>query len=237
MKKCCDCQATYIGKTGRNLGTRLIEHKRATRNSNVNNHIAEHHLLTKLQIGLDRTNDLLTESSKTNHERTTGQMTIWLTINDCLTVTVDGSKRTNDITILHSQYHHGLTERRPITSRLNWPVRSITRFECHQLTLYNSLWLWRWLRHRLSKRQFLSTATVLFRITFTRPIKLSLLMKWLLVSNHLPNLFIYLFRCKFRWWVAHAHASISSKCATGRNEFVVARIGCWLHVLRGRTGN
>ena len=51
--KCCDCQATYIGETGRNLSTRLTEHKRATRNGDVNNHIAEHHLQTKHQIDWD----------------------------------------------------------------------------------------------------------------------------------------------------------------------------------------
>ena len=37
------------------------------------------------------TKDLLAESSKTNYERTTGQLTIWLTINDCLrTVPTNG---------------------------------------------------------------------------------------------------------------------------------------------------
>ena len=48
--------------------------------------------------------------------------------------------------------------------------------------LCGSLWLWRWLPHRLSKRQSVSTTTVLFRTTFTRTIKLNLL-KWLLGSN------------------------------------------------------
>ena len=51
--KCCDCQATYIGETGRDLSTRLTERKRAMRNGYVNNHIAEHHLQTKHQIDWD----------------------------------------------------------------------------------------------------------------------------------------------------------------------------------------
>ena len=33
--KCSNCQASYIGETGRNLKTRLTEHKRATRNGDV----------------------------------------------------------------------------------------------------------------------------------------------------------------------------------------------------------
>jgi len=51
--KCCDCQVTNIGETGRNLGTRLTEHKRVTRNGDVNNHVAELHLQAKHQIDLD----------------------------------------------------------------------------------------------------------------------------------------------------------------------------------------
>ena len=51
--KCCDFQASYIGESCRNLSMRLTEHKRATRNGDVNNHIAEHHLQTKHQIDWD----------------------------------------------------------------------------------------------------------------------------------------------------------------------------------------
>ena len=51
--KCCDCQATYFGETGRNLNVRLTEHKRATRNGDINNHIAEHHLETNHRIDWD----------------------------------------------------------------------------------------------------------------------------------------------------------------------------------------
>ena len=45
------------------------------------------------------------------------------------------------------------------------------------------LWRWSWLPHRLSKRQSLSTTTVLFRTTLTRTIILNLLIKWILGSN------------------------------------------------------
>ena len=51
--KCCDCQATYIGETGRNLSVQLTEHKQATRNGDINNHIAEHHLKTNHRIDWD----------------------------------------------------------------------------------------------------------------------------------------------------------------------------------------
>jgi len=51
--KCSDCQASYIGETGRNLNARLTEHKRTTRNGDANNHIAVHHQLTNHNIDWD----------------------------------------------------------------------------------------------------------------------------------------------------------------------------------------
>ena len=51
--KCSDCQATCIGETGRNLTTRLNEHKRATKKGDVNNNIAEHHLKKSHTIDWD----------------------------------------------------------------------------------------------------------------------------------------------------------------------------------------
>ena len=63
---------------------------------------------------------------------------------------------------------------------------------------HNSLWLWRWLPHRLkrqSKHQSLSTTTALLRTTFTWTIKLNLLLiyihssnNWMKASIHVLNL-------------------------------------------------
>ena len=43
----------HIGETGRNPSTRRTKHKRATRNGDVKNHIAENHLRTKHDIRWD----------------------------------------------------------------------------------------------------------------------------------------------------------------------------------------
>ena len=53
--KCSDCQASYIGETGRNLNMRLTGHKQAMRNGDANNHIAVHHQLTNHNIDWDST--------------------------------------------------------------------------------------------------------------------------------------------------------------------------------------
>jgi len=76
---------------------------------------------------LHLTNDLLipttrqTKSRQTATDFTNNRPTdIWLT--------KDGSKRTNHVSYsLRSQLHHGLTERRPITSRGHRPIRTTTR--------------------------------------------------------------------------------------------------------------
>lgn len=48
--KCAECPATYIGETGRNLTTRIKEHKRSTEVGDKTNNIAVHHMETKHRI-------------------------------------------------------------------------------------------------------------------------------------------------------------------------------------------
>ena len=50
---CSDCHAIYIGETGRNLTTRLTEHKRATKKGDLYNNITEHHLKKNHAIDWD----------------------------------------------------------------------------------------------------------------------------------------------------------------------------------------
>ena len=48
-----DLNVTYIGETVRDLNVRLTEHRQATRNGDLNNNIAEHHLQTNNRIDWD----------------------------------------------------------------------------------------------------------------------------------------------------------------------------------------
>ena len=50
---CEDCKTAERLSAGRNLNIRLTAHKRATRNGDINNHIAEHHLKTNHRIDWD----------------------------------------------------------------------------------------------------------------------------------------------------------------------------------------
>jgi len=56
--KCSDCKVSYISVTGKNLNTRLKEHKRATRNGDASNHIAVHRQQTNHSIDWDSAQSL-----------------------------------------------------------------------------------------------------------------------------------------------------------------------------------
>ena len=61
--KCCDCPATYIGETGRNLNTRLTEQRRATKNDDNKNNISENNLQKDHRIDWDSVKCILFSTS------------------------------------------------------------------------------------------------------------------------------------------------------------------------------
>ena len=115
---------------------------------------------------LRHSSDQSTTSNRTNNR-------LHKSTNKRLTRPIDGSKRTN----------HLLRVLQPITWQFNWPIGSITR-DIPSTDDTKSLWLWRWLPLRLSKRQSLSPR-VLFRTTLTRTITLDKLKTSLLHWNYL----------------------------------------------------
>ena len=121
--------------------------------TDINNHIAEHHLQTNHRIDWDsakcitystnyyqrlnleswftihHTNDLLTTSTKQTNNRhfTNNRLTdSWLT--------KYGSKRTNHFLQSSQPITSRLTDKRPITSWLRWPIRLTTR------DIYTTYW-------------------------------------------------------------------------------------------------
>ena len=106
----------------------------------------------------DWTTDNLTNNKRLfNCDKRQAPMTLWVFI-------------ANNITVYRQS-------RPNITSYLSWPINQLNQSNrvnnqslIPSTAWHNSLWLWRWLPHRLSKRQSLSTTTVLFRTMFTQMI-------------------------------------------------------------------
>ena len=188
---CSDCHTSYIGKTGRNLTTRLTEHKLATRKGNVNNHIAEHHRLTNHTIDWDSAQCL---TFSTNYFQQWSWKADLLTWNRLPSTGVNLYRHhTNDsfTTLIHDKW----TQQNDLTS-LTDPNRPIMTDVHHLSLIANNItakltnqflqtglsifdwqqpftWLWWWLLLRLSKSQSpLLLTTVLLRTTHTWMIKL-----------------------------------------------------------------
>ena len=132
--KCCDCQATYIGETGRNLNTRLTEHKRATRNGDLNNNIAEHHLQTDHRIDWDSAECVI--YSTDYYQRLT--LESWFTnleqtpLNRCQQLPAPYKRLIND-TKQTNLTNNGLTEKRIETHQ-----STITSFTANDMTVNES---------------------------------------------------------------------------------------------------
>ena len=137
--KCYDCRVTYrvyISKSGRNLNARLTKHRRATRNGDLNNNIAEHNLQTNHRINWNSaecvtysTNyyqQIVLESWFTNLEQTPLNHCLQLTTLFKLLVNDINNRQTTDrLILLSKQYtyrHQGLVVQKPINanSRLIW---------------------------------------------------------------------------------------------------------------------
>ena len=187
---CSDCHTSYIGKTGRNLTTRLTEHKLATRKGDVINHIAEHHQLMNHTIDWDSAQCL---TFSTNYFQQWSWKADLLTWNRLPSTGVNHYRHhTNDsfTTLIHDKW----TQQNDLTSLTdpNWPIMT----DVHHLSLAaNNImakltnqflqtglstfdwqqpftWLWWWLLLRLSKSQSPLLTTVLLRTTYTWMIQL-----------------------------------------------------------------
>ena len=153
-------KATYSGETGRNLNTRLTEHKWATKNGDIRDHISEHHRLTKTQnrLGLCWMRHLqhklptATDIRKLVHKLRTRTSEPMSTATCTLqtTHTWPQTKPTNNRWIENkSNSNRPITTTFmfwwPITSLQNWPIRTKTR-DINTIIWWRLFtWLWRWL--------------------------------------------------------------------------------------------
>ena len=127
---------------------------------------------------------------------------------------VDGSKRTNHCLVLSSQLHLGSTDSRPITSRISWPITSTTGVFIVSTDVTQITWLWRWLPLRLSKRQSMSSQTVLLRTTLTRTIVLYFIIFYCFTVGAINlgiNTLIAWWYCFIKWFGPFNHCHSSEK--------------------------
>ena len=160
--KCTDYQATYIGETGWKLKTRVSEHKRATKNGDIRNHISEHHQLTIYKIDWDCvecvTHKLPTTTDIRNlvHKLRTKTSQQLPAPYKRLIHDLKRNRQTNNRRIENNSNSNRLitttftfwridvlTFWRPITSQQNWPIRTKTRD-------INTI-IWRWPFHLILK--------------------------------------------------------------------------------------
>ena len=178
---CNDCTATYIGETGRNLNTRLKEHKRATAIGDKTNNIAEHVRQTRHTFDWDSAHcinfstnwqqRLVLESWYTNFEqrplnRSQQIPAPYRRLLDATTknrrITHNFQQTNQHLTSSHNQSHSSNNSQQQ-------PIRQ--NQDCINTLTVDSLAtaLWWWLPHRWPKRQ---SQTVFFKTTSTRKITL-----------------------------------------------------------------
>ena len=118
--KCCDCPATYVGETGRNLNTRLTEHRRATKNGDNKNNIAEHHLQTDHRIDWDSAECI--SLSTDYYQRLT--LESWFT--NLERHSTDANDKKTNLTNRQTKLTTTNQSSQAITTRLNEPTASNT---------------------------------------------------------------------------------------------------------------
>ena len=137
------CQASHIGETGRNLHTRLTEHKRATRNGDANNHIAVHHRLTNHNIDWDSAQCLI---YSTNYFQRLTLESWYSVLPSFRPVPVSGQKKVNSVIF------DGILTLRPSKQSVRKTIISASNW-----------WFWWgfWSRNERTRRDFVQVSKIL----------------------------------------------------------------------------